>query len=249
MHPDASGHSPDGRWWWDGSRWLPAWSLDGRTWFDGMRGAPVSGSTRRGPGDWSRGVVLPLVLWLMTLSAFPIVVLQAVAQLGPGRALAEHVLVRLAVVVGACLATTPVMGYQLGRDGHWLQTLWVAALFGGQLIRERHTDEVAAQWRVPGAEEPATTRLPLAPSCWPASVACTSVAAVDPAPQPVEPIPSAGRRRRSKVLGSQAVIEGRWREYLQLAPAQAEPVAPRLPSRAHDPRAGSGAGTPSRSAA
>lgn len=28
-------HSPDGDWWWDGRRWIPARSLDGTQWFDG----------------------------------------------------------------------------------------------------------------------------------------------------------------------------------------------------------------------
>jgi hypothetical protein len=31
----SSGHSPDSRWWWNGERWLPAYTADGRWWFDG----------------------------------------------------------------------------------------------------------------------------------------------------------------------------------------------------------------------
>jgi hypothetical protein len=133
MQPNPSGHSPDGRWWWDGTGWLPAWSPDGRNWFDGVRWAPVSRPRRGGPGNWPRRVVVPLVGWLVALSVFPVSVLVYVDKLVPGQVLAEQVLVRLGVIGVACLATTPVMGFQLGRDGRWLQSLWVAIIGTGLL--------------------------------------------------------------------------------------------------------------------
>jgi hypothetical protein len=133
MQPTASSHSPDGRWWWDGSQWLPAWSADGRNWFDGTRWAPVSRHLRGGPRDWARRVVIPLVLWLGALSAFPTAVLIAVRGLAPDEVLADNVLVRLAVVGGVCLATTPVLGFLLGRERRWLQTVWAAVIGTGLL--------------------------------------------------------------------------------------------------------------------
>lgn len=88
---------------------------------------------RGGPSGWPRRVVIPLVLWLVVLSAFPVGVLVAVGKPVPGEVLADRVLLRLAVIGGVCLATTPVMGYQLGRDGRWLQTLLVAVIGTGAL--------------------------------------------------------------------------------------------------------------------
>lgn len=76
---------------------------------------------------------MALVGWLAALSAFPVSVLVYVETLVPGQVLADQVLVRLAVIGVACLATTPVMGFQLGRDGRWLQTLWVAIIGTGLL--------------------------------------------------------------------------------------------------------------------
>lgn len=77
--------------------------------------------------------MIPLGLWLGALSAFPLAVLIAVRGLAPGAVLADNVLVRLAVLGGVCLATTPVLGFLLGRDGRWLQTVWVAAIGTGLL--------------------------------------------------------------------------------------------------------------------
>lgn len=34
--PAVATHTPDRRWWWDGARWVPAFSDDGRRWFDGV---------------------------------------------------------------------------------------------------------------------------------------------------------------------------------------------------------------------
>ncbi len=81
----------------------------------------------------ARRVVVPLAGWLVALSVFPVSVLVYVDKLVPGQVLPEQVLVRLAVIGVACLATTPVMGFQLGRDGRWLQTLWVAIIGTGLL--------------------------------------------------------------------------------------------------------------------
>jgi hypothetical protein len=37
MAESGSGlHSPDSQWWWNGERWLPAYSVDGRWWFNGI---------------------------------------------------------------------------------------------------------------------------------------------------------------------------------------------------------------------
>ncbi len=134
MLPEASGHSPDGRSWWDGSQWLPAWSSDGRYWFDGVLWTLRPVPRRGGPVTWPRRVVVPLALWLATLSAAPVAALFATADLAPGQVLAHHVLVRFGVIAGICLATTPIMGFQLGREGRWLQTAWVAALGTGTLV-------------------------------------------------------------------------------------------------------------------
>lgn len=42
-------HSADGQWWWDGTRWVPAWTPDGQWWFDGShwRRAGTSPERRR----------------------------------------------------------------------------------------------------------------------------------------------------------------------------------------------------------
>ena len=133
MQPTGSGHSPDGRWWWDGTGWLRAWSPDGRNWFDGVRWVAVSRPRRGGPSDWPRRVVVALIGWLVALSVFPVSVLVAVYKLVPGQVLADSVLMRLAAIGVVCLAMTPVMGYHLGRDGRWLQTLWVAIIGTGML--------------------------------------------------------------------------------------------------------------------
>lgn len=37
MRPSSTGHSPDGKWWHDGTTWLPAISPDALMRFDGQR--------------------------------------------------------------------------------------------------------------------------------------------------------------------------------------------------------------------
>lgn|GEM_PF-5051431 len=72
-------HSDDGRFWWDGTRWVPAYSPDGRYWYDGVRLQPVPGATpsppqtsaapaRRGLPAW--GIALIVVGVLVPALAF-----------------------------------------------------------------------------------------------------------------------------------------------------------------------------------
>jgi hypothetical protein len=98
--------------------------------------------------------VIPLGLWLGALSAFPIAVLIAVRGLAPGAVLADNVLVRLAVLGGVCLATTPVLGFLLGRDGRWLQSVWVA-LFGTGLLTAWYVALFLADQSDPSADNEA----------------------------------------------------------------------------------------------
>ncbi|MCU1676272.1 MAG: hypothetical protein JWM93_1030 [Frankiales bacterium] len=43
----AGGHSADGRWWWDGAMWVPAYSADGRWWWNGAGWVPVAAPVRQ----------------------------------------------------------------------------------------------------------------------------------------------------------------------------------------------------------
>jgi hypothetical protein len=40
-------HTPDRRWWWNGTTWIGAYSADGRWWFNGFRWTPVAPAWRR----------------------------------------------------------------------------------------------------------------------------------------------------------------------------------------------------------
>lgn len=114
-------------------RWVPAWSADRARWFDGAQWVPTYRPKGGGPRDWPRRIVVPVVMWLLVLSAFPTAVLVAVNGLPAGQVIPDDTLRLLAIVGAVCLAPTPLLGFWLGRDGRWLQTLWVAAIGTGLL--------------------------------------------------------------------------------------------------------------------
>lgn len=100
-------HSTDGAWWWDGERWLPAWTPDHRYWFDGL-------TWRASARQWSRRAKRLLVGWLGTLflifvSAWTLVGLRSSNKAAWAAA--------LAVTAGLSFATGIAAGYALGRDG------------------------------------------------------------------------------------------------------------------------------------
>jgi hypothetical protein len=68
MPPSATGHSSDGRWWWDGNAWLPAWSPDGRNWFDGTHWVPLYARGRGESLGGPRGTRLLLGFGLVLLT-------------------------------------------------------------------------------------------------------------------------------------------------------------------------------------
>ena len=73
------------------------------------------------------------MLWLVVLSAFPLAVLLTAGGGQAAQELSDDALVHLAVIGGICLVTTPIMGFQLGCENRWLQTVWVAAIGTGTL--------------------------------------------------------------------------------------------------------------------
>jgi 4-amino-4-deoxy-L-arabinose transferase-like glycosyltransferase len=61
-------HSEDGRWWWDGDAWLPAYSFDGRRWWNGVSWIPVTAPRTRvwlsRPPRW---LLVVCTVWLLAI--------------------------------------------------------------------------------------------------------------------------------------------------------------------------------------
>ena len=67
--------SPDGLWWWDGSRWQPAISQDGRWRWDGRGWVPAAPARRAGAGTAVLVTVLVFGGVLLFVSLFTLVIL------------------------------------------------------------------------------------------------------------------------------------------------------------------------------
>jgi uncharacterized membrane protein len=144
--------SPDGRWFWDGTQWRPAFSPDGRWRWDGRQwvpaGPPVVRQWRYEPTEWTRRLQV-IVLALMAVGvvvlvvSFPTVLLPAMQQsvdrsiaAQPASSNVDPALMRstmnsfLTVTLGfaAVLAAAGVAVTVIGTVRLWRWVFWYVAI-------------------------------------------------------------------------------------------------------------------------
>lgn len=104
--PGEAHHSADRAWWWDGSRWLPAWSPDRCWWFNGAFWVPVS---RPAPLVRCRADAIILAVRPSIAVAAAVLSLYILRRTRPGHAPGE--LLALGVVGVLAVIALPVSGY------------------------------------------------------------------------------------------------------------------------------------------
>ena len=127
--PTEAIHSYDGRWWWDGRVWMPAYSSDGLCWWSGSSWLAAYSADRRFRWDgrrwrrarfrdWPRWIHVMGLAWLCCLGvAVPVALAMhhANAHIDHGQAV---ILISLG---GFSAATTLATGWVLGYRKRWLQ--------------------------------------------------------------------------------------------------------------------------------
>jgi drug/metabolite transporter superfamily protein YnfA len=116
--------SPDGRWWWDGYRWVASVTPDGRWWFNGFTWV----SFARRPEPPPRWLTITGTAWLIASGSWLIVttvILAVTSPQNPGRTAGITIIVFGALAVLATLAWGCLVGRRAAT--RWL---WQAAAIG-----------------------------------------------------------------------------------------------------------------------
>lgn len=138
--------SRDGRWWWNGQHWLPAYTPDQMWRFDGSHWRPANRSNR--PPNWlvASGLVWLglLVSWLFVGTIFLAVASPSAPGTVPG------IIILSLASIG--LLATPTWGYLVGRR-RATKWLWPAAAIGSALQLAFYVTAMLAAPSTDGSEQ------------------------------------------------------------------------------------------------
>jgi hypothetical protein len=113
-------HSPDGRWWWNGITWLPAFSVDGTRWWNGVVWVPIKPRRNR-LHDFP-----PWLIWLSGVWVFVLVAWVPIVFIVAGHHNSRRTVAIVAVVAGGLAAlATMILGGSLGYRREWASLWWL----------------------------------------------------------------------------------------------------------------------------
>lgn len=121
--PPASAFSYDGLWWWDGTRWLPAYTPNRKWRFDGYQWQPATARAR--PPRW---LMVTGIVWLSCVASWMTAGTIFLAVSSPGDPGLEALIVIIGLAAIAVLATV-AWGFLVGRR-RATAWLWPAAAAG-----------------------------------------------------------------------------------------------------------------------
>jgi len=119
-------HSPDRRWWWNGTAWLPAYSPDGKHWWNGLLWISLSPPARW--FDLPRWLWIVVVGWVMTVVTPWLVVMGNLPAHG---VLSDSAIVSLLLIDGSA---TLLVGILTGFDAHPWQRMLRMTVIGSAAL-------------------------------------------------------------------------------------------------------------------